>query len=427
MFLRTSLCSVFLVIGMSLADAKEWHVHKDSPCPGIGTSASPFCKIQMGVEAAQAGDVIKIRESKTSYSELVHLTKSGSPGDPIVLEADAGHRPVLKTQAPRLDMGAITNIDQSYWTIRGLTFDGSGSETTKFAIYGTAKRKPIEEFNIEQNIIRNWGGTLENTRDAAGIRFSAGRNPVEWFRKSKIVNNIFSQNAHSNITISKTDGILIQGNDISSGRCGRTRNGRICGYGIKIAQSSTNTTITGNDIYEFNDAECPFPNSGMITAIQCDTGGNSGYIFKNRIWNFGNKLYANSSRGIKLDSRCSDWVVEDNLVQNVGENGLVNGSIGTGNANNNQWIDNTVIGGKHGFNMGRGHAVVFTNNLLIDNEGPALVVKETAADNNPYIDYNQYWKPRPDRLGKWLGQVLDLETWQEKCNCDHNSIFADPF
>jgi hypothetical protein len=418
MFLLTLLFSVLIVISMSLADAKEWYVHKDSPCPGTGTSASPFCKIQMGVDAAQPGDVIKVRESGSSYPELVNLTKSGSPGNPNVLEADAGHRPVLTAQAPRLEKGAITNINQSYWTIRGLTFDGKGAETPKFAIYGITKKQEIQEFNIEQNTIQNWGGTRENTRGAAGVKFSSIRN-------SKIVNNTFSQNAHSNITLIKTNGMLIQGNDISSGRCGRKGDGRVGGDGIKIASNSVNTTVTENDIYEFNDAECPFSDFDQVTAIYCDTGGNAGHIFKNKVWNFGNKLHASSSRGIKLESRCSRWVVEDNLIQNVGHDGLVNDSR-VGDSGGNQWLHNTVIGGQVGFNMKYGKEVVFTNNLLINNAVVAVIVQPTAANDNPHIDHNHYWKLRPDRLGVWMGELLDFEAWQETCNCDHNSIFADP-
>jgi hypothetical protein len=407
-----------LLLQVSLAQAKVWYVHKDSKCPGMGTSTSPFCKIQIGVDAAQPGDVIKIRESERVYNEMVNLTKSGSPGNPIVLEADSGHRPVLTASAPGLEMGAITNIDQSYWTIRGLTFGGKGVETPGFAIYGRTKNKEIEEFNIEQNTIRYWGGTLENTRGAAGIKFSSVRN-------SKIVDNKFSRNAHSNILLGRTDGIIIEGNDISNGRCGLKLDGRVGGDGIKVSNGSINTTITENNIYEFNDDECPFPEFHQITAIYCDTGGNTGHIFRNRIWNFNNKLYAGGGHGIYLESRCMHWVVEDNLVRNVGGDGFKNGSGGA--ADNNKWFHNTMIGGKTGFNMVRGNNVAFMNNLLLDNEVAAVKVHDDAASQRPHIDYNVYWKFQPSRIAMWIDGVVGLDAWREKCNCDFNSIVADPF
>jgi hypothetical protein len=417
-----------LLFQASLAQATVWYVDKDNKCPGIGTSERPFCKIQMGVDAAQPGDVIKVRESRYAYFELVNLTRSGSPGNAIVLEADSGHKPVLKAKGPGVEMGAITNTDQSYWTIRGLTFDGRGMETTKFAIYGKTQKKEIEEFNVEQNTIRNWGGTLENTNGVAGIKFSSGGTPVKWFRNSKIVNNKFSGNALSNILLTKTNGILIKGNDISSGRCGRKLDGRVGGDGIKISNSSINTTVTENDVYEFNDAICPFPDFHQFTAIYCDTGGNTGHIFKNRVWNFNNKLYADGAQGIFLESLCKHWVVEDNLVRNVGGNGLQNGSSGTGAADDNKWLHNTVIGGNIGFVMANGNEAVFMNNLLLDNERAAMKVHEAAASHSPYIDYNLYWKFNPTRLGIWveLNKVLALGAWQEKCDCDYNSILADP-
>jgi Right handed beta helix region len=416
-----------LMFQVSLAQAKVWYVHNAVKCPGKGTSESPFCKIQMGVDAAQPGDVIKVRQSQYAYTELVSLNKSGSPGNAIVLEADSGHSPVLKARSPGANIGAITNIDQSYWTIRGLTFDGKGTETPQYAIYGRTKKTEIQGFNIEQNTIRHWGGTLENTRGAAGVKFSSGGDPVQWFKNSKIVNNTFSRNAHSNISLSKTNGILIKGNDISNGRCGLKFDGRVGGDGIKIANESINTTITENDVYEFNDDQCPSPDFVQVSAIYCDTGGHSGHIFRNRVWNFNNKLYAKNSHGIYLESRCSHWVVEDNIVQNVGTNGLKNGSKGTQNADDNKWLHNTVMDGKFGFHMARGNKVVFRNNLLIDNEVVAVIVKETAANHQPHFDYNHYWKPRPDQLVKWIDKTLDLEAWQEKCDCDHNSIVADPF
>jgi hypothetical protein len=172
--------------------------------------------------------------------------------------------------------------------------------------------------------------------------------------------------------------------------------------------------------------ECPFADFDQLTAIYCDTGGNTGHIFKNRVWNINNRLPAAGAHGIHLESGCKHWVVEDNLIQNVGGDGLHNGSRGTENADDNKWLHNTVIGAKFGFAMMRGYDVVFMNNLLLHTEIAAVRVEGPAVNQAPNINYNLYWKSSPTKLGKWVDQVLDLEAWQEKCDCDRNSILADP-
>jgi hypothetical protein len=85
-----------------------------------------------------------------------------------------------------------------------------------------------------------------------------------------------------------------------------------------------------------------------------------------------------------------------------------------------------MIGGTLGFNMVRGNGVVFMSNLLVDNKIAAVLVHAAAASQEPHIDYNLYWKFQPTRLGIWIDGVVGLDVWREKCNCDFNSILADP-
>jgi hypothetical protein len=99
-----------------------------------GSSTSPFQTVQKSANVAMAGDVVTIRAG--SYSELVNVPNSGTPGAPIVFQADVcgmavfsgqtGFYPVL-AGSPMVNNGdcAGSADGQHDVTLSGLTFQGT--------------------------------------------------------------------------------------------------------------------------------------------------------------------------------------------------------------------------------------------------------------------------------------------------------------
>ena len=58
----------FLLLMISLAHAEIFYVDDDNPCPGTGTMNDPFCEIQLAVDTASDGDIIKVASG--TYSEV---------------------------------------------------------------------------------------------------------------------------------------------------------------------------------------------------------------------------------------------------------------------------------------------------------------------------------------------------------------------
>ena len=66
-------------------------------------------------------------------------------------------------------LASIEIRDADYWQISGLTFDGSGTQTSRYAVLLYAYTRDITGHRIVQNTFRNWGGTGENTKGATAL------------------------------------------------------------------------------------------------------------------------------------------------------------------------------------------------------------------------------------------------------------------
>ncbi len=115
-----------LSVGM-LSHAAELHVG----------SGQTYSAVQDAVDAAQAGDVVKVHSG--SYNESLQLDASGSAADKIVIES-AGDGDVT--------ISGRVRIDGSYWEIRDLTFvSAAGSDG--FRVDG--------DFNVLQRLALSGG------------------------------------------------------------------------------------------------------------------------------------------------------------------------------------------------------------------------------------------------------------------------------
>ena len=178
--IKTKFAGLFIFGSLSClttVQAAVIYVDKDKPCPGSGTSNSPYCNIQAAFKVARPGDVIRIRDSATPYDERAVATRSGTSKAPITVEPDVGHHPKLRYSGRNAHAGVIEIRDADYWQISDLTFDGSGTQTSRFAVHLHAFTRDITGHRIVQNTFRNWGGIGENTKGAAAVRLSRSTTP----------------------------------------------------------------------------------------------------------------------------------------------------------------------------------------------------------------------------------------------------------
>jgi len=100
----------------------EWFVAPGGR--GSGTSAAPFGRIQDGLRAAQAGDVITVRAG--TYPERLRTIRAGAAGAPVRLRAADGRGSVVVTAA-----GRVLTVEHPSVTVDGLVLDGQyGADDT---------------------------------------------------------------------------------------------------------------------------------------------------------------------------------------------------------------------------------------------------------------------------------------------------------
>lgn len=61
---------------------------------GTGSMADPFATINAGIDAADPGDTICVRDGV--YEETAHFSRSGEPDAPITLRNEPGHNPAIE-------------------------------------------------------------------------------------------------------------------------------------------------------------------------------------------------------------------------------------------------------------------------------------------------------------------------------------------
>jgi hypothetical protein len=113
--ISTCVVAFLVCAGSHVASAAEWHVAPGGT--GNGASATPFGRIQDGVNAAQPGDVVSVRPG--TYREAIRSIRNGKTGARITLRSTSGRGSVLVTFA-----GTALRVDHPYLTVSGFVFDG---------------------------------------------------------------------------------------------------------------------------------------------------------------------------------------------------------------------------------------------------------------------------------------------------------------
>lgn len=114
---RTSwLALVFVFVAGTAGHAwsADWYVAAGSS--GDGSSASPFGRIQQGLESAQPGDTVWVGAG--TYAESLRTVRSGASSARIVVRATVARS--AKVTIP----GTVLRVDHAYHTFHGLVLDG---------------------------------------------------------------------------------------------------------------------------------------------------------------------------------------------------------------------------------------------------------------------------------------------------------------
>ena len=129
--LRLISSSFLLVCTLGLmsarpAQAADWYVAPGAS--GNGTSSAPFGRIQDGLAAARAGDIVHVAPG--TYRESLRTVRNGTAAQRITLRATSGRGSVQVTMA-----GRVLTVAHAYLTVERFLLDGQ---------YGTSDLVRVE-------------------------------------------------------------------------------------------------------------------------------------------------------------------------------------------------------------------------------------------------------------------------------------------
>ena len=84
---------------------------------GNGGAATPFGKIQQGIDAAQPGDVVTVAAG--SYAESLKTVRDGSATQAITVRAATGAKVDVSIA------GVALRVDHAYFVLEGFVLDGN--------------------------------------------------------------------------------------------------------------------------------------------------------------------------------------------------------------------------------------------------------------------------------------------------------------
>jgi parallel beta-helix repeat protein len=308
-----------------------------SSCGGAGTSASPYCTIQQGLNSLKAGDTLLIRAG--TYKEQLKLKTSGTAAQPIVIQAAPGAKPVIDGSGESFWEEGLIHIDgKDHVTLRGLTVRSSP--------YYCIQISGASGVTIDKLVV--------DTCEHGGIVFDQGCD------NAKVLSS------------------EVKGTD----KCGKS-----CGTHEAITFSETNNFVAaGNYLHH-----------GVKEGIDAKDGSSNGLIYNNTVANMGqvgiylnhctkvkvykNRVHDNGASAFQIavgDLAMNAHVTANNeIYQNEAWNNAYCGiefwSAGSGRMDNNKIYNNVFYNNSHyGVQLtdsdSKVYGNIFRNNIIVGNK-----------------------------------------------------------
>ncbi|MEM9454176.1 MAG: right-handed parallel beta-helix repeat-containing protein [Myxococcota bacterium] len=417
-------------------------------CPGDGSDASPFRSIDCAFASGtiRAGTTLQLRDSEIPYAgadSAAHALPSGTEANPIVIEPAPGHAPILT--------GPLTLAGLRYWTLRDLVFDGSGggtpsTEAIRITSDGIDTTLGVR---IEGTTIRQWpdrGIVLRGTSSTPltgavvqGNRIEGARDTGLWLENvasSTIALNEVSELdcvAYSPFTLCDECGpenCALCGDclGVPLGDCGATSEHEIGGQsGVRVLGNSFDIELINNHFHDFLDDACGVERTRTAAVFITGAGARDSRIAHNLIERIapGNP---DNGYGILMYQSAPGWLVERNVLTEIGHCALCEGDWLFYGSRQTQWLHNTVVGVTGSAIEIRWAAEAqLRGNLVADApDAPVRVWAEGVAEA-PMFDNNLYWGGDLV-VGRWGDDTpLSFLEWQIVCMCDPSSAWGDPF
>ena len=173
----------FGLIGLAVpAGAADWYVAVGGT--GSGSQASPFGRVQDGINAAQPGDVVLVGPG--TFNETIQSVRAGSASQPISVRAIGDRGSTIVTAS-----GRVLTVSHGYFTIEGLVLDGQygandlvrlTSAANGFVLKNTEVRHAgndaidmgsVQDVLIENSLIHHALNPTNGRTDAHGITGAA--------------------------------------------------------------------------------------------------------------------------------------------------------------------------------------------------------------------------------------------------------------
>jgi hypothetical protein len=433
----------------SASAARTLHVRASeptTPCVGDGSDADPFVSLACAFEAGGfgPGDRILLHDSAIAYegaSSEGLVLGSGTANDPVIIEPAPGESPLVA--------GTLDLVDVSHWTIRGLTFVGTGCPGVDgpSAISVRSLAAPMTHIVVADNVVLDWPGRAIHL-DGSGD---------ELVEVEVVGNRIAGACGHA-MWVWSVDAAKILDNDVSDVRCIVSQFSLCtecgedscweCGdcldvtpeacapealvdydygglIGLRVLADSSGVEVAFNRFHDFTDTACGADGRRATAILGTRIASNAGHIHHNLIERIA-PGEADVGYGIQLMQGAEGWAVDHNVIVEAGQCGLCESDRlfygGTGNV----WAHNTVLGGEVAIDLAWAAGSQLRGNLVVGARSRAVRVR-TAGTGVPALEHDVYWPLDPDAIGEWDdGGALPLDAWQATCACDEGARVGDP-
>lgn len=358
----------------------------------VATTGGDVRKVQAGLDAARAGDVVLVKAG--TYHESVSFPRSGTPAGCITLKGESGA--VLDGAGAGGNVG-IRIENRSWVAVVGMTVQGYRGGDTPTGIKVAGGQEVVE---LRQNKVTR----IESSQDAHGISF------------------------HGTASTPMRD-VLVDGNEVSSCKLGSSEslvlNGNISGFVVSHNTVHDNDNIgidfigfegTGpsgqdqvrdgscvdNVVYGISSKNNPAYDGELAADGIYVDGGKNITIERNRV--------SRSDIGIEIASEHGGRTTSDITVRNNFVSGSVQGNImvggydaNRGSAKNIAILHNTLFQGKGGEVVVQHNTSALTvmNNVFVARAGAAYVSATGGNNSNVKVDTNLYFGASTSSAGTW--------------------------